>query len=339
LRGWGRFRWQAVSVVAALVLAGVLVAFWGLPGSSDDVDTPPMPEGAGPADPVEPDEPASEPEPLGREPEQPASEPEPPGHEPEEPASEPDGLDDTQAAERTDGDRPVDTARTALLVVGDELLTDAERTLRTAIEELGFTVEVVEDAASSRELAARNDVVVISKTVSSELVADTFLETPAGVVFWEDNAQVIEQRGDRRGEPSGGIRGLATIDVVNPEHTAWHHPASDVYVNPAAPEDLRAGLAGPVRFYRESAEMTFAPVDDGGPLMAPSATWVAAYGSGDSGRYVYYVIEADAGLADGTPSHGRRAYFGLYDTFPLLTPAGRSLFDAALLWAADRQDR
>jgi hypothetical protein len=312
LRGRGTLRWQVVSVVAALVLAGVLVAFWGLPGSSDDVDTPPAPEGAGPADPVEP----------------------------EEPASEPEGQDDPQATERAHGDRPVDTARIALLVVGDELLTDAERTLRAAIEGLGFTVEVVEDAAIGRELAARSDVVVISKTVSSELVADTFLETPAGVVFWEDNAQVIEQRGERQGEPSGGIRGLATIDVVNPEHTAWHHPASDVYVNPAAPEDLRAGLAGPVRFYRETAEMTFAPVDDGGPLIAPSATWVAAYGAGDSGRYVYYVIEADAGLADGTPSHGRRAYFGLYDdTFPLLTPEGRSLFDAALLWAADRQDR
>jgi hypothetical protein len=315
LRGWGRFRWQAMSVVGVLVLAGVLVAFWDLARSSEDVDTPPVSEPAGSADPAESEQPARE---------------------PEEPAVEPEDQDDTEAAERAHRDGAVEATRTALLVVGDETLTEAERTLRTALEELDFTVEVIEDAASSLELAARSDVVVISKTVHSDQVADTFLETPTGVVFWEDNAQVVEQRGDREGEPSGGIRGLATIDVVNPEHTAWHHPESDVYVNPEAPEDLRAGLAGPVRFYREPAEMTFAPASDGRSLVAPSATWVAAYGSGDSALYVYYVIEADAGLADGTRSHGRRAYFGLYDdTFPLLTPEGRSLFDAALLWAAD----
>jgi hypothetical protein len=302
-----------MSVVGALVLAAFLVAFWDLPRSSDDVDTPPASELADPADPAESEQPAIE---------------------SEEPAVEPEDQDDTQAAERAHRD-DVEMTRTALLVVGDELLTEAERTLRAALGELGFTVEVVEDAASSLELAARSDAVVISKTVKSDQVADTFLETPTGVVFWEDNAQVIEQRGDREGEPSGGVRGLATIDVVNPEHTAWHHPASDVYVNPAAPEDLRAGLAGPVPFYREPAEMTFAPASDGRSLVAESATWVAAYGSADSGLYVYYVIEADAGLADGTQSHGRRAYFGLYDdTFPLLTPEGRSLFDAAMLWAA-----
>lgn len=332
MRGWWRFRWQAVGVLGALVLVGVLVAFWDLPRSSDEVDTPPDSELAGAADPAGSEEAAVEPD-------EPTGEPEEPAIETEEPAIEPEDPDDTQAGDHAESESPVEMARTALLVVGDEMLTEAEQTLRTALEELDFTVEVIEDAASSLELAARNDVVVISKTVQSDQVADTFLETPTGVVFWEDNAQVIEQRGDREGEPSGGIRGLATIDVVNPEHTAWHHPESDVYVNPEAPEDLRAGLAGPVRFYREPAEMTFAPASDGRSLVAPSATWVAAYGSGDSGLYVYYVIEADAGLADGTQSHGRRAYFGLYDdTFPLLTPEGRSLFDAALRWAADPQD-
>jgi hypothetical protein len=314
LRGWWRFRWLAFSVVGALVLTSLLVAFWDSLRSPDDVATPPASEQAGPFDPAETEQPAIE---------------------PQEPAVEREDEDDTQAADRAHRESPAELTRAALLVVGDEMLTEAERTLRAALGELGFTVEVVEDAASSLELAAHNDVVVISKTVKSDEVADTFLETPTGVVFWEDNAQVIEQRGDREGEPSGGIRGLATIEVVNPEHTAWHHPASDVYVNPDAPEDLRAGLTGPVPFYREPAEMTFAPASDGRSLVASSATWVAAYGSEDSGLYVYYVIEADAGLADGTQSHGRRAYFGLYDdTFPLLTPEGRSLFDAAVSWAA-----
>lgn len=309
MQGWGRFRWLVLSLAGAAVLVGILITDWDPPRSSDDTDTVPVPELTVPADPEGSEEPAFD---------------------PVDPSD-----DDARAGAGAHSDTQLETARAALLVVGDETLTAAERSLRAVLADLGFTVEVIEDAESSRGLASRSDVVVISKTVSSEAVADTFLETATGLVFWEDNAQVIEQDGDREGEPSGGTRGLATIDVANPEHTAWHHPATDVYVNPAAPEALRAGLEGTVRFYREEAEMTFAPAEDGRSLLAPSATWVAAHGPQDGGRYVYYVIEADAGLADGTESHGRRAYFGLYDdTFPLLTPEGRSLFEAAVRWAA-----
>lgn len=223
-----------------------------------------------------------------------------------------------------------------LLVVGDESLRPAEEDLLTGLEEaLGFTVEIMDDADVTDDAASRHAVVVISKSVRSEEIADKLLETQAGVVFWEDNAQVVEQGGDEVGVEGGGSRGLATIDVINPESTAWHHPATEVYVNPDAPAELRAGLSGSVSFYREPADMTFAPTVDGASTVAPSAMWIAEYDHQGNGRYVYYVIEADAGLADGTETHGRRVYFGLYDeTFPLLTEDGRALFDAAVTWAA-----
>lgn len=241
------------------------------------------------------------------------------------------------ASEPEIDDEPDDeSSRSLLLVVGDSRLTSAERELRTALEQLGFAVDLVEDHDGAQEVTSQTDVVVISKTVNSDEIADTFLETRSGLVFWEDNAQAIEQGGKVVGEAGEGTRGLGTVDVINPEHTAWHHPQAEVYVNPEAPVELRAGLEGTVQFYRAPEEMTFAPTENGRPLVAPSATWVAAYGPERGGdRYVYYVIEADAGLADGTAAHGRRVYFGLYDdTFPALTAEGRSLFEAAVEWAA-----
>lgn len=238
-----------------------------------------------------------------------------------EPGREPEGTTDDRPREEP----TAEDERLLLLVVGDPALTGPERDLRTALQELGFAVEVMDDEASSAEAATDKDVVVISKTVQSAEIADTFLQTRTGVVFWEDNAQAIEQ----------GVRGLATIDLVNPESTAWHGPGTDVYVNPDAPAELRAGLSGQVTFYREAGEMTYAPTEDGQSTTASSAIWIAEFGQAGDGRYVYYVIEADAGLADGTDSHGRRAYFGLYDeTFPLLTGDGRALFEAAVEWAA-----
>lgn len=243
--------------------------------------------------------------------------------------AEPGDLEaEAGAAAADDGalDGHADEERRLLLVVGELALTAPEQDLRTALEEFGFAVEVADDNEADAEVASAHDVVVISKSVHSVQIADRFLTTPTGVVFWEDNAQAIEQ---------GGTRGLATIDVVNPESTAWHLPGTDVHVNPDAPEELRAGLSGPVTLYREPAEMTFAPVADGQSTVAPSADWVAEHAEAGSGRYVYYVIDADAGLADGTRSHGRRVYFGLYDeTFPLLTTEGRALFEAAVEWAA-----
>jgi hypothetical protein len=253
--------------------------------------------------------------------------------------AEQDDLDAGAGAAAVDEgplDGGADEQRRLLLVVGDLALSAPEQDLRTALQELGFAVEAADDDdEASAEVAAAHDVVVISKTVHSVQIADTFLTTPAGVVFWEDNAQAIEQGGDEIGVAGGGTRGLATIDVINPESTSWHLPGTDVHVNPDAPAELRAGLSGPVTLYREPAEMTFAPVQDGRSTVAPSATWVAEHAEAGSGRYVYYVIDADAGLADGTRSHGRRVYFGLYDeTFPLLTAEGRALFEAAVDWAA-----
>lgn len=215
---------------------------------------------------------------------------------------------------------------TAVLVVGEEPPLSAEEEIIEAVEGLGFDVTVVldEDVDEARDAGA--SVIVVSKTVSSHAIADVLLTTDSGVVFWEDNAQAIEQ---------GGSGGLATIDVEDPDATDWHRGGEHVHLNPDAPEELRAGLTGRIRFYEEHDEITYAPLDGDTSTVAPSAVWVAEMEEEGDGRYVYYVIEADAGLADGTDSHGRRVYFGLYDeTFPLLTTDGRALFDAAVRWAA-----
>ena len=224
--------------------------------------------------------------------------------------------------------------RSALLVVGGVSLNAAESEVRSVLRDDGFVVDVVEDSAVRADDADGNDVILISKTVESVAVDGTFKTTDVGVVFWEDNAQAVETGGEE-GSVGTGTPMLATIGLVNPSSTAWHAAGTDVYVNPAAPDVLRGGLTGPVRFYASRREMTFAPRENGATTLPASATWVAEYAEAGDGRYVYYVIDENAGLADGTDRHGRRAYFGLYDaSFPDLTADGLRLFRAAVAWAA-----
>jgi len=208
-----------------------------------------------------------------------------------------------------------DGANAFLVVRHPNDMNDSERQIQARLEAAGLDLEIVDDDAFG--LPPECDLIVISKTSQSDDLGDRFKPATCGIVFWEDNQQMLGM--------------LSTIDNDGSAGTAWHSTRDEVVVESGAPDDLRAGLSGTVRFYQEEAEITWAPDGD-----LPSTAIVVAYlGEPTNGRTAIYAFEAGALLADGTPAAGRRLYFGLYDdTFRLLTPEGLALFDAAVAWAS-----
>jgi len=209
----------------------------------------------------------------------------------------------------------VPSAPVWLVVDSPGSLNESEVRIRERLQGAGADVRLANDDGFTPPSDC--GLILLSKTVHSENVGSHLKSARCGVVFWEDNQQML--------------RMMATIDNDGGQGTAWHATRDEVIVDPGAPAALRAGLSGEVEFYVEDDEITYAPDGD----LPPSAIVVAVLGEPTVGRTAIYAFEAGATLADGTPAAGRRVYFGLYDdTFRLLTPHGLALFDAAVAWAS-----
>ena len=204
----------------------------------------------------------------------------------------------------------------AILIVGSPTTLNAsEAAILARLEGLAFEVEVQDDGRI--DVPGSCGVVIVSKTVSSTSIGNRLQSVACGVVFWEDNIQMLGM--------------MATIDNDGSGGTSWHSTRSQVIVSAEAPAELRGDLAGTIEFYTQPAEVTFAPAGD----LPPTAIVVALVGSPAFGRTAVYAYERGATLADGTAAAGRRVFFGLYDdTFRFLTPSGLALFDRLVGWAA-----
>lgn len=235
----------------------------------------------------------------------------PPG--PSEPPGDPGDPGDPGG-----NDDPPSQAGTIVLLVGDPGdLNESERQLRDYLGGFGREVRIVDDDGFSLDRVDGCDVVVMSKTISSTNVADRLRPTTCGVVFWEDNQQMIHM--------------MATIDNDGSSGTAWHATENDVYIRPDAPGSLRAGLSGEHDIYTSHDEITYAPRND----LVDDAVVIAEFDE-SGGNPSIYVLERGARLANGSGAAGRRVYFGLYDdTYRLLNDNGRALFDAAFRWAME----
>lgn len=204
----------------------------------------------------------------------------------------------------------------AYLLVGDRgALNESERGVVSAVEAIVRPLVVLDDDGFRASDVDDCRLVVVSKTVRSDAVGVRLRGVACGIVFWEDNLQMLAQ--------------LATIFNDGSGGTAWHGTDDDLFVRPDAPAELRAGLSGERDFYVRRDEITWAPRTD----LTDSATVVAELDE-PGGHPAIYVVERGARLSDGSAAAGRRAFFGLYDdTFRLLTPDGRALFDAIVQWA------
>ncbi len=207
----------------------------------------------------------------------------------------------------------------ALLLVGEEqsILNASEWAVRSRLRALGYEVTVLVDSQVGTVVPERFDLIVMSKTVQSDVVGAALKPMAAGVLFWEDNQQMLSM--------------MATIDNSGEAGTTWHATGTHFFFDAAdSADELRAGHEGPLQVLMIAGEITYAPAGELGPGAIP----IARYGSdGSDGRYAMYAYPAGATLADGTDAAGRRIYFGLYDdTYRHLTRDGVALFDAAVAW-------
>lgn len=204
------------------------------------------------------------------------------------------------------------------LLVGDPgALNESERGVLEALDRVIGGATVLDDDGFRLSRVARCRLVVVSKTVHSDAVGARLHDLACGLLFWEDNMQMLGQ--------------VATIHDDGSNGTGWHATDDDLYVRPEAPSDLRAGLSGERVVYARNDEITWAPPG----TLAGAAVVVAEFDEA-GGPPAIYALERGARLADGTAARGRRLYFGLYDdTYRLLNADGRALFDAAVRWAGD----
>ncbi len=207
-----------------------------------------------------------------------------------------------------------------LLVVGNvRELNRSERMLMARLKEKGYPVMLVNDQNNDPELTDDISLVIVSKTVNSLNVGTRFKDVTCGFMTWEDNLQMAQLMGYSENDGAEG--------------TAWHVKVQQWHVVPDGPDELNAGLSGELDIYTEPDEITYSPNDSQVP---ESAIVLAELYPGDYHK-TYYVFEEGADLGDGSKAAGRRIYFGLYDdTFRLLTEAGLTLFDAAILWGTER---
>ncbi|HUP18958.1 MAG TPA: right-handed parallel beta-helix repeat-containing protein [Gemmatimonadota bacterium] len=206
------------------------------------------------------------------------------------------------------------------LVVGNgSALNGSERVIRDRLATRVGAVTVLDDDALTATATSGCRLIVMSKTIQSETVGSKLKGASCGVVFWEDNQQMLSMMATVPNNGSGG--------------TNWQSSGETVYVRTDVPSELRAGLAGGVRLYSGSAEITHSPSGDA----LPSGAVVIAEMYQGSSRKAIYVYEKGSRLADGTSAAGRRTYFGIYDdTFGQLSSEGLRLFDAAVDWTSGK---
>jgi hypothetical protein len=189
----------------------------------------------------------------------------------------------------------------------DNIATDAK--VRQHLEALGFSVQVVDQAAPA-SVATGADLVVISSTVSAQVIEGKYKAISAPIVTWE--SYILPHMGltGRKLDADFGTQKekIRYIDVVN------------------APHPLAAGLpAGMLNVFKEGGVVNWGKPGLGATIISTVA--------GDPARVTEFAYEKGATMESGTAAPARRVSLFLENTsFTELNEAGLKLFDAALRW-------
>ncbi|MGE3587945.1 MAG: glycosyl hydrolase [Ilumatobacteraceae bacterium] len=196
---------------------------------------------------------------------------------------------------------PPPAGEEVLFVVGNAAsATPGDVAVRTRLVDLGYTVHLLDDSAASPTVA--EDMVVISSSASSSLVAGKYRDTPVPVLVYKPWVY----------QPMGLASTFGTASGTSASIT-----------NPASP--LAAGLTGTVNLTTSRG-----PIGWGTP--AASAEVVATA----SNRAVLYAYDTGDTLTDGSTAASCRVVLPFNDqTFATATAQGRALLDAAVGWAAN----
>jgi len=189
----------------------------------------------------------------------------------------------------------------------DNIATDTK--VRQHLEALGFSVQVVDQTAPA-SAADGADLVVISSTVSAQVVEGKFKSTTVPIITWE--SYILPHMGltGRKLDSDFGTQKekVRYLDLVN------------------APHPLAAGLpAGMLNVFKEGGVVNWGKPGLGATIISTVA--------GDPSRVTEFAYEKGATMQSGLNAPARRVSLFLENTsFTELNDAGLKLFDAALQW-------
>ena len=217
--------------------------------------------------------------------------------------------------------RASDAPREALLLTGPddtkegpapaEGLRISEQRLKARLERLGFVVNVVEALALPPERARSAALLVLSSSVSSQLLEPWVSGLPVPLLVLESTAfEQLGLTGGRWRHDTGPVAPLTEIIISKPDHP------------------LAAGLSGTVRVLTVPERLRWASPP-------PGASVIATYAGAPDQASVLFGYERGASTASG-PAPARRVglFLGNGRVIRGLTAEGWRLFDAAVLWAA-----
>jgi len=201
---------------------------------------------------------------------------------------------------------PKPEAKNILFVVGDENLNKDDQAVYNRLVILGHQITIL--AASSASAASANgmDAVLISETVSSSELSDTFSSTPLPIMIWEPYIyDDMKMTGISENIDFGKLQGT-TINISSSEHS------------------LAAGLSGDVRVLQNAIESSWGKPSNSAEVIA---IW-----QGQASKAALFAYEKGANMVGMTAPERRIGFFfndGVYDE---TTNQGWKLFDAAVTW-------
>lgn len=217
-------------------------------------------------------------------------------------------LDGSEVGSST-GPEPLACDR-ALWVTGDTMVAaNGDTPFHGRLLDLGFTVTVVENAASQPGDVGENCLVVLSPLGAATDVEDKFRDTPVPLITWEYNLYDNLRMVDPFGMGWGINDPLDTIEIADPTHP------------------LAAGLEGVVPVYSGGGRISWGvPVGD---------VQIVATAFEDPSRATIFAFEAGAMMAAGFVAPARRVALGGGQTLAPVTEPAVALFEAAVRWSVE----
>ncbi|CAB1055660.1 hypothetical protein D1BOALGB6SA_393 [Olavius sp. associated proteobacterium Delta 1] len=199
----------------------------------------------------------------------------------------------------------------ALLVVGSYHLNDGDRTIKHRLQHLGFTVTVKNDDHVRTSDADGKDLVLLSETVYSIKVKETFTHVPVPIICWESWLfDDLAMTGPAQDIDYGNQHHQNKISIINADHP------------------LAASLSGTVAVSSHRFNLGWGIPGDGAITVASLQH--------DAAKYPIFAYEKGMQMP-GLVAPARRIGLFLFRTAPYhLTGEGWALFDAAVDWAIDR---
>jgi thermitase len=196
--------------------------------------------------------------------------------------------------------------RKALLVVGSTTLSSGDSSIKSRMENLGYTVTVQDDDTSASSNATGKDVVIISASVSATAVNTKFRDVAVPVVSAEDGL-------------------YDDMKMVNLASVDQNLTTGQTQVVMGSTHPMAAGLIAQLPVYTSAYDMGW-----GKP--AASAVKIATL-PGDSTKALIFAYDKGATMV-GLTAPARRAGFFIRDTgSTLLNTPGIQLFESAITWA------